>query len=63
MKLTIERVMAAVEEDNSLGFCLSCGADACGVEPDAEGNECEECGESRVMGAENCLFEIGGNDV
>jgi hypothetical protein len=59
MKITIERVIEAIKEDDNLGFCLACGADACCVEPDAEGYECEECDEHRVMGAENCLFELG----
>ena len=59
-KITIERIMQAVQADDNLGFCLACGADADGVEPDAEGYECEECGASKVMGAENCLIESGG---
>lgn len=57
-KITIERVMNAIAADDHRGFCLSCGAEAYGVEPDAEGYECEECEEPRVMGAENCLFEV-----
>ena len=32
------------------GFCLSCGDDAEGVEPDAEGHICEGCGAAAVMG-------------
>jgi hypothetical protein len=54
--ITTERIIAAIEADDNLGFCLACGAEACCVEPDAEGYECEECGEPKVMGAENCLF-------
>ncbi len=42
------------------GFCLSCGDDAEGVEPDAEGHICEGCGESAVMGAENALISAVG---
>lgn len=54
--LTEARVTEAVERaysstDNP-GFCRACGAEADGVEPDAEGYECEHCGEHAVMGAE-----------
>jgi hypothetical protein len=41
------------------GFCLICGAEASGVEPDAENYECEACGSDQVFGAEQLLFEIG----
>jgi len=57
--ITLKRVLSACEAaavglDNP-GFCLSCGDDADGVEPDAEGYVCEGCGEAAVMGAENAL--------
>lgn len=50
--------MEAVKLDDGLGFCRSCGAEAYGVEPDARGYECEECGEPQVAGAEEYLFEL-----
>ena len=34
-KLSLELVMEAAEADDGRGFCLACGAQACGVEPDA----------------------------
>ena len=34
------------------GFCVGCGAEATGIEPDACACECESCGENRVYGAE-----------
>ena len=40
------------------GFCTACGADAEGVEPDARGYECEECGAHAVYGAEELLLEV-----
>jgi hypothetical protein len=66
--ITMARCLAACELasfrlDNP-GFCLSCGDDADGVEPDAEGHICEGCGESAVMGAENALIlAVGGAAV
>jgi hypothetical protein len=54
--ITLDEVMAAVQEDNNIGFCLSCGEQADCVEPDAHGYECECCGEHAVMGAEEILL-------
>ena len=44
-KVTIDQVMDAVEQDDNLGFCLACGEEAMGVEPDARRYECESCGQ------------------
>ena len=53
--ITIERVEEACRESmfgmEYPGFCLECGADADGVEPDAVGYVCHECGAHAVMGA------------
>ncbi len=38
------------------GFCLACGADADGCEPDAAHYPCHECGESEVFGAEEVMI-------
>jgi predicted RNA-binding Zn-ribbon protein involved in translation (DUF1610 family) len=54
--VTLEQVLAAVEADDNLGFCLACGAEAYCVEPDAREYECESCGEPKVYGAEECLL-------
>lgn len=60
--ITADRIIEAVERhmttlDNP-GFCIACGEDAEGVEPDARGYECEHCGEPRVYGAEELLLHI-----
>lgn len=55
-RLTIDQVMDAVESDENIGFCLACGEEAYGVEPDARKYECESCGEYRVFGAEEILI-------
>ena len=53
--ITLERLNAACEaafcSTANPGFCIACGADAEGVEPDAERYKCEECGEHAVYGA------------
>jgi hypothetical protein len=39
-------------DDANAGFCLACGSDTVGVEPDARQYECEVCGERKVYGIE-----------
>ncbi len=39
-----------------LGFCIACGEEAMGVEPDAEEYKCEACGQRKVYGAEQIMF-------
>ena len=40
------------------GYCMSCNdiTNDSGVEPDAEGYKCCDCGENAVMGIENALM-------
>lgn len=54
--LTLERIVEAVQRDEDVGFCLACGAEQDGVEPDAEGYACEICGEPAVEGAQQILM-------
>jgi predicted RNA-binding Zn-ribbon protein involved in translation (DUF1610 family) len=54
--LTIDTVMFAVESGDSVGFCVACGAEAYGVEPDARKYKCESCGQAKVYGAEELLM-------
>ena len=60
--LSIEEVMDAVERQRSSldnpGFCMACGEEADGCEPDARGYECESCEEMEVYGAEEILMEV-----
>lgn len=58
--ISLDRIAEAVERyqttlDNP-GFCLSCGIEAGGCEPDAREYECEACGEPEVFGAEELLL-------
>jgi hypothetical protein len=60
--ITGDRIVEAVERHNTTldnpGFCLACGADADGCEPDMERGECEACGEEAVYGADELLIRI-----
>lgn len=43
--------------DSYYGYCGTCGASQMGsVEPDAEGYDCEACGEPDLMGYEQALL-------
>lgn len=50
-----ERLEAMLQRDDNEGFCLSCGEEAYGVEPDAARYKCECCGEREVYGSHNVL--------
>jgi hypothetical protein len=40
------------------GFCLACGCENGGCEPDARGRKCEACGEPQVYGAEELAIMV-----
>jgi len=56
MKIDIDRVLEAAENDEQIGFCTACGEEAEGVEPDAQRYECDYCGARAVFGAEELLL-------
>ena len=60
--ITFVRIKEACERrmttlDNP-GFCISCGQEQEGCEPDARRIKCEACGENKVYGADELLFEL-----
>ena len=57
-KITIDAVIEAMSSDGNLGFCLECGAEASGVEPDARNYKCDACGQMQVFGAEEILVQL-----
>lgn len=60
--INIDDVLAAAEEEmvgpaiTNPGFCLACGNQQEGCEPDARNYECEECGERKVFGAAEIII-------
>lgn len=54
--LDIDRILEAAEEDENTGFCISCGNEQGGCEPDARGYTCEDCGLPKVYGAAELLI-------
>ncbi len=55
MTEAVERELTSLDNP---GFCLACGAEAEGCEPDAEQYECESCGAAAVYGAQEILLAI-----
>mgnify|MGYP004446450009 CR=1 FL=1 len=51
-------MFALVEEYPNHGICYKCGNLQSGVEPDAEGYECDECGARAVGGLEMAMVEL-----
>lgn len=60
--LTLNRIVAAADESQETlsnpGFCIVCGAEAEGVEPDARRYQCEACGQNGVYGAEELMLYV-----
>jgi hypothetical protein len=52
----MERVLEAAQHDEQVGFCLACGAEQEGCEPDARNYECKSCGRKKVFGAEELVL-------
>ena len=47
------RAMTTLENP---GFCISCGKEVEGVEPDARNYQCEYCEEKTVFGVEEVIY-------
>lgn len=60
--VTVERVMDAAQREmfgmDNPGFCIACGNEQEGCEPDAREYECEACGADKVYGAAELLMEF-----
>lgn len=52
--LTVQQLEEA--ENECSGYCISCGYNQPGVEPDAEGYACQECGCRAVAGPVLLVF-------
>ena len=56
VKIDSDALIEMLERDDNEGFCIACGEEAYGVEPDARKYECESCGKPKVYGAEELLI-------
>jgi len=61
-ELTPDVIMEACEREttglDNPGFCLICGNEQDGCEPDAQNYTCESCGAQQVFGASELLMAI-----
>jgi hypothetical protein len=57
-KIVEDAVQRRMTTLDNPGFCIVCGNEAGGCEPDAREYECEACGECAVYGADELLFEF-----
>lgn len=48
--------LEAAMADGAVGFCLACGEEQGGVEPDMCSGHCEACGAHKVYGAEQLML-------
>lgn len=59
-KITLDVIADACERRlhslDNLGFCVDCGHEQDGCEPDARNYECEACGQMKVYGAEELMI-------
>jgi hypothetical protein len=53
---SLRQLERAIVADEGIGFCLACGAEAGGVEPDARKYPCESCRAPKVYGAEELMI-------
>ena len=60
--LTVDVILEAAERQmfgtDNPGFCIACGEEADGCEPDAEKYKCECCGKRAVYGAEQLMLYV-----
>lgn len=55
----LDMAMEACEADDQIGYCIKCGAEHYGIEPDARKYECEECGKNTVCAAQEIVMMFG----
>lgn len=53
-----EDMFMLISEYENHGICYECGNLQSGVEPDAQGYECEECGAHAVGGLDFALLDL-----
>jgi hypothetical protein len=60
--VTVAKIVDACERHQTTldnpGFCIACGVEAEGVDPDARGDECDECDAMQVYGAQELMLYV-----
>jgi hypothetical protein len=55
-KPSLQQLEDAFASDSSIGFCLACGAENEGIEPDAGKYTCLYCKAAKVYGVESLML-------
>jgi hypothetical protein len=55
-KINADELIEAARRDDGTGFCIECGNEQSGCEPDARKYECDCCGAHAVYGAEELIL-------
>jgi predicted RNA-binding Zn-ribbon protein involved in translation (DUF1610 family) len=55
-KQSLDVLLNETESDSDSGFCLACGQQAFGIEPDARKYTCDACGAHKVYGCQELLL-------
>lgn len=54
-----EAAETSIYTDANPGFCIACGLQHTGCEPDMRDGECESCGSKAVFGAQELMMSWG----
>jgi len=49
--IPINRLIEVMANDESIGFCVCCGNEIFGVDPDTKNMKCDNCGKFSVFGS------------
>ena len=52
----VDKIIAAAQSNDFLGFCVLCGEEAYHIDPDACGDPCDACQGRGVYGAEELVL-------
>ena len=55
-KIPYDIIEEAIESGEHYGYCLACGSEHEGVEPDARNYICDQCSSHQVYGAEEIIM-------
>jgi hypothetical protein len=55
-KIDFDRLMEMIHNDELAGFCIACGEETDGIEPDARNYHCDACNKPKVFGAPEILL-------
>jgi len=55
-KQNLQKLLKHCKDDDDSGYCLACGEEAYGVDPDARKATCESCKAPKVYGCQELIL-------